>query len=183
MPQLPLAVLVVGATCSGKSEAGRFLSHRGFRWIEPSKYLVQHVPLGMPVLERLNAVDRFFRDHGADYVAKKMLAEILQDPSFPVVVTGCRQPIERDILNGPFHTVVVGLHSSTRTRYERSKRRTRGDAAIDFPSFVRASAWEYALGLGRLIFESDEVIENEVSLTDLHFRLQELSDQLWKFSS
>lgn len=126
-PHTLQAVFIVGTTCTGKSEAGKYLSTRGFRWIEPSRFLAEHVPLAMPLLERLNAIDEFFRDHGPDYIAKRLLAEALAGPSGSLVITGCRQPIERDILMERFTTRVVALHTSSRTRYERTRLRTRQD--------------------------------------------------------
>ena len=173
-----LAVLIVGSTCTGKSEAGHHLSRRGFRWIEPSRFLVEHVPLGLPLMDRLRAIDEFFRNQGPDYIANRMLAEALAVPSQSVVITGCRQPVERDILIGRFRTTVVALHSCTRTRYERTKLRARKDIAPDYATFIRASAWEYSLGLGRLVYEADSILENEGSLTEFHADLAHLAAQL-----
>lgn len=168
---LPPAIFVVGPTCTGKSEAGRCLNSAGFRWIEPSKFLVEHVPLDLPLMDRLRTIDEFFRSNGPDYVAKRMLTEALAGPSQPLVITGCRQLVERDILAGRFRSVVIALHSSTRIRYERTMLRARRDLAPDYATFVRASAWEYSLGLGRLVYEADTIIENDRTLPDLHAEL------------
>lgn len=174
-PSLPPAIFVVGATCSGKSEIGRFLSTSGYMWIEPSKYVKEHIPIDIPLIDRLRAVDKFFQKEGADYVAKRLIAEVLDAPFRPLVVTGCRQLVERDVLAEKFRTAVIALHSSTRTRFERATSRARKDVAPDFATFVQASAWEYSLGLGRLIWEADAILENEGSLEELQARLMRIS--------
>jgi dephospho-CoA kinase len=157
-----LAVFIVGPTCSGKSEAGSHLSRKGFTWVEPSEFLKSKVPLDIPVLERLQMVERFFEDAGRDYVAKRLLSDIIDgDKQPPFVITGCRQTIEVECLQTRLATLVIAVHSEDAVRFERSSSRARPDLAMNYETFIRATAWEYSIGLAKMIFEADDIIVNK----------------------
>jgi dephospho-CoA kinase len=168
-----LAVFIVGPTCSGKSEAGSHLARQGFTWIEPSKCLKDKVPLDIPVLERLQMVERVFEQAGKDCVAKWLLSEIVGgDKQSPFVITGCRQKIEVECLRPQLATLVIAVHSEDAIRFQRCSNRARPDLAIDYETFIRATAWEYSIGLAELILEADDLIVNNGSMLDFHHAIE-----------
>lgn len=175
----PPAIVVVGPTCSGKSEAGRMIQSLGFEWIEPG-LVKEYVPLEVPLLERLQRIDQFFEEHGDDAVAREILSRIESRDSrgTPIVVTGCRKPVERDVLRQAFRPRVLALHCSDRTRFARSQARVRADSPSDYETFLRASAWEYAIGLGRLVLEADALVANDQSLSHLRSSLERIVRQM-----
>jgi dephospho-CoA kinase len=169
----PLAVFLVGPTCCGKTEAGRYLAGIGFTWLEPSEYIKKEIPLDVPILQRLRAVDDYFERVGRDYVARRLLSDsLLPDTLPPLVITGCRQPIEVALLQQDFKTVVVALQLDDTIRFSRSGNRARSDATLSFDTFVRATAWEYALGLADMIFRADHIVINNGTISDLYNELR-----------
>jgi len=171
----PSAVFIVGPTCCGKTEAGRHLAGRGFTWIEPSQYVKKEVPLDIPILTRLKMVDSFFERVGKDYVAKCLLSHVLDGGHQPpFVITGCRQAIEVQLLTPRFRTVVIALHADDSIRFARCTARSRGDATINFETFLRATAWEYSLGLAEIVHGADWILLNNRSLSDLHHAIERI---------
>jgi len=174
-PTRPLAVYVVGPTCSGKTEAGRHLAGIGFTWLEPSEYIKQQIPLNLPILERLQAVDDYFQRVGKDYVARKLLSHCLSpDVVPPLVITGCRQSIEIALVRESFKTIVIALQTDDTVRFSRSANRARPDVTLSFDTFLRATAWEYALGLAEIILQADHIVINNGATCDLHTQLQNI---------
>ena len=171
----PFALFIVGPTCCGKTEAGSHLAQQGFTWIEPSQFLKDRVPLDVPILARLKMVDNFLESTGRDFVAKSLFSEVLRCKNrAPLVITGCRQMVEVDSFRERFQTVVVVLYSDDNTRFERCIRRGRTDTALNFETFLRATAWEYSLGLARLMFEADQILLNNGSIFDLRRKVERI---------
>lgn len=164
----PFVVFVVGPTCCGKTEAGKHLERLGFTWIEPSQYIKKQIPLDVPILTRLKMTETFFERVGRDFVARQLLAQVLDcGHSGPFVVTGCRQPIEVQLLRPQFRVLVIALHADDSTRFARCSARARSDASVDFETFLRATAWEYSIGLAKIIEGADRILMNNGPVSDL----------------
>lgn len=170
----PLALFVIGPTCCGKTETGSYFASVGFNWLEPSDYVKGHIPLNIPLLDRLKAVDSFFGRVGKDYVGKLLLSHALQpETRTPLVITGCRQPVEVELIQQYFRTVVLALQVDDTIRFSRCVKRARADSPPSFDAFLRATAWEYSLGLAQLVLKADYLVSNNGAISDLHRGLQD----------
>jgi dephospho-CoA kinase len=89
-----------------------------------------------------------------------------------VLVDGLRGRAELDVFRKAFGEglVVVAVHASPKTRYERMMRRRRADDAMTVEAFRARDLRELSWGLGDVIATADLVLVNEGSLDE--FRLQ-----------
>jgi dephospho-CoA kinase len=66
------------------------------------------------------------------------------------------------------HTVVVvAVHSSPKTRYERLAARGRSDDPMSWEEFVDRDARELGVGIGDVIALAQEMLINETSFEDM----------------
>jgi adenylate kinase family enzyme len=172
--------IIVGPTCSGKSICGRFLQHRGFKWLEASTPMVARVPLDQPLNDRLSAVEAFFTKEGKDFTARWVIDTLRQstDESSlhvgPVVITGCRFVEEVTLLRRELAANVIALYTPLGIRYDWAVERHRVDVASSMEDFLRHSFWEYSLGLARIFFEADHLIQNNESEMQLYEKLLDI---------
>ncbi len=165
--QTPTIWAICGPTCSGKSECGRYLGALGAEWHEASEVVRVEVPLDLLPWERFRRTELLFSERGKDYVARHLVEHVLsvggeQPPgsSRRVVITGFRAVEEVAFLRRQFPVKVAAMHAPVEMRYRWSRERARADGLNSIEDFVRASAWEYAIGLARLIYEADVVVLN-----------------------
>lgn len=173
--------VICGPTCSGKSECGRYLSSKGADWHEASVAMRADVPLELPPWERFRRIEALFASKGRDYVARYLIEHALAryccqpcDRHLPIVVTGFRTVEEVACLRQQFHMRVIAVHAPIEMRYRWSTERTRADGLGSMEDFVRATAWEYGLGLARLIYEADSIVINSSSLDALQQAISEV---------
>ncbi len=102
--------------------------------------------------------------HGYSIWAKRAMAR-MHGAIF--LVDGCRSMDEvrayRELTDD---VMVVGIHSSPATRYERLVRRNRDDAPRNPEEFMERDRREIGWGLAELIVLSDVLIVNEGTLSD-----------------
>ncbi|MDR2866217.1 MAG: AAA family ATPase [Methanomassiliicoccaceae archaeon] len=104
--------------------------------------------------------------YGYDIWAKRSL-ERMNGPVF--LVDGCRsidevnafRPLTDDV-------IVVAIHSTPETRYERLVRRNRNDAPSTLQEFIERDDREIGWGLAKIIALADIMIPNDTTLEDLH---------------
>jgi dephospho-CoA kinase len=72
--------------------------------------------------------------------------------------------------------VVVAIHASPKTRYERIKKRSRGDDAVSWEEFLRRDERELGWGLAEVIATADHVIVNDGDLETMRARCREVLD-------
>ncbi len=70
--------------------------------------------------------------------------------------------------------IVVGVHASPMTRYERIKERNREDATLTQDAFMKRDEREFGWGIGNALTLCDCMITNEGSLEDFHQAIKEL---------
>jgi dephospho-CoA kinase len=107
--------------------------------------------------------------HGFGIWAERTLPRIRGEY---VLVDGLRGRAELDVFRKAFGVglVVVAVHASPKTRYERMMRRRRPDDAMSLEAFRARDVRELSWGLGDVIAIADLVLVNEGSLED--FRRQ-----------
>jgi len=107
--------------------------------------------------------------HGFGIWAERTLPRIRGEH---VLVDGLRGRAELDVFRKAFGEglVVLAVHASPKTRYERMMRRRRPDDAMSVEAFRVRDVRELSWGLGDVIAIADLVLVNEGSLED--FRRQ-----------
>lgn len=101
--------------------------------------------------------------HGFGIWAGRTIPHVKQETS---VIDGIRGREELEVFRREFgdRLVVVAIHASPRTRFERIRRRARGDDAVTWEEFVRRDDRELGWGLGEVIAVADHMIVNEGGL-------------------
>jgi len=97
-----------------------------------------------------------------------------------VVVDGLRGRAELDVFRKAFGEglVVVAVHASPKTRYERMLRRRRPDDAATIEAFRARDTRELSWGLGDVIATADLVLVNEGSLEEFRRQAQAALERL-----
>lgn len=139
--------------------------------------MVARVPLDQPLADRLTAVEAFFTQEGKDFTAGWVIDTLRQwkDESSlhagPVVITGCRFIEEITLLKARLAAKVIALYTPLGIRYDWAVARQRIDVAYSMEEFLRHSFWEYSLGLARIFFEADHLVQNNGSEMELYKKL------------
>lgn len=156
-------VCVTGMPGSGKTLVAKFLSDELGAYVNMGDVVrSKAAELGVePTSDNLMRLALELRkSRGADAVAREAVK------SFPslggiIVVDGVRSLDEVRLFSSIAPTVVVAVHASPRTRYERLRKRGREDDPTAYSKFLERDAKELELGLGSVIALADVVVVNE----------------------
>lgn len=107
-------------------------------------------------------------EHGEEVVAVRTAEKILRENPHAtiVLVDGVRSPIEVDVFRRFGDVIVIAVHASPRTRYERLRKRGRPGDPIVYEDFARRDLTELSFGLGNVIALADYMIVNEGSIDE-----------------
>ena len=97
-----------------------------------------------------------------------------------VIIDGVRGDAELSVFRKTFgdDLIVVGVHSSPKTRYERIKKRNRKDATTTWEDFHKRDLRELSWGIGNAIALCDLMIVNEGSLAHFKKEVKKILDIL-----
>ncbi len=111
--------------------------------------------------------------HGFGIWAEKTVPLVSGDV---VLIDGIRGDTELEVFRRAFggDIMVVGIHSSPKTRYDRIKSRNRGDATMDWESFCQRDKRELKWGIGYALALSDHILVNEGTLEEFLDKIREL---------
>ncbi len=115
--------------------------------------------------------------HGYGIWAERTLAHIGDQHT---LISGCRGWSEVEIFKRSLgdKAIVIALHSSPKTRFERLMKRGRSDAPKTLEEFRTRDERELSWGLGSLIALADVMIVNEGLLDDLKKKVEETLEEL-----
>jgi len=158
-----IAILVVGMPGSGKSvfsEAARELGIPAVSMGDVVRLEAAKRGLGQDAKTMAQLAKALREERGACAVAELALEHA---PSAPVVVVeGVRSLEEVEFFRRAFEKVlVVAIHSSPRTRFNRLVARRREDDPRGWEEFVERDRRELAMGIGEVIALADYVLVNE----------------------
>ena len=115
-----------------------------------------------PTPENLNRVARELRErYGARVVAERTAEAIERDGPELAVVDGVRSLAEVEVFRRLGSVVVVAVHASPRTRFERLRRRGRPGDPRSWEEFVARDMTELGFSLGSVIALADYMLVNE----------------------
>jgi dephospho-CoA kinase len=102
------------------------------------------------------------KEEGSSVVAKRCISKIENAKSNVVVVDGLRSLQEAEEYKRHFKKfVLVAVHSSPETRFQRLFRRKRSDDPKGWRTFNERDVRELSVGLGDVIATADHMIINE----------------------
>jgi len=115
--------------------------------------------------------------HGFGVWAGRTVPHVKQEPT---VIDGIRGREELEVFRREFgnRLVVVAIHASPRTRFNRIKERARGDDVVSWEEFVRRDDRELGWGLGEVIATADHMITNEGDLAAMHRQCRQVLDAI-----
>ncbi len=96
-----------------------------------------------------------------------------------IVIEGCRSISEISVFDDYVDDVlVVSVHASPKTRFERLRTRGRQDAPANWSVFRERDLREISVGLGGVIALSDIMLVNEASIEELRLASRNLVSRL-----
>ncbi|MEM4491714.1 MAG: AAA family ATPase, partial [Sulfolobales archaeon] len=156
-------VCVTGMPGSGKTLIAKFLSNSLGAYVNMGDVVrSKAAELGIePTSDNLMRLAVELRKSlGLDAVAREA-AKNFPNSSEVVVVDGVRSLDEVRFFSSIAHTVVVAVHASPKTRYERLRKRGREDDPTAFSKFLDRDSKELELGIGSVIALADVMVVNE----------------------
>ncbi|MCL4324343.1 MAG: flagellar hook-basal body complex protein FliE [Candidatus Thermoplasmatota archaeon] len=171
---MKLAV-TVGMPGSGKDELVNVAKSLGFHVIKMgdlvrSEAQRRKLQLNDQNLGRIANEER--EKHGASIWAKRVIPLVTETKT---LIDGCRSNDELDLLRHHFgDLVLIGIHSSPETRFERLSRRARGDDSMSFEAFYERDRRELKFGIGNALAMADHMIVNEGAVQDLRRQADEV---------
>ncbi len=165
-----LFILVTGLPGAGKSLVAKVARELGLPVLVMGDVVREEVRrLGLePTTENLNKVARMLREkYGKTVIAERVVEKALGLKSPVVVIDGVRSLDEVKVFEKHGRVVIVAVHASPRTRYERLRRRGRECDPRSWEEFVSRDMTELGFGIGNVIALADFMIVNEGELEDV----------------
>jgi dephospho-CoA kinase len=93
-----------------------------------------------------------------------------------VLIDGLRGEAELDEFRSAFgdDLILIGIHASPKTRFERIKKRNREDATASWEAFKKRELRELSWGIGNAIAQCDHVVINEKGLSEFQIDVRNL---------
>jgi dephospho-CoA kinase len=107
------------------------------------------------------------KDEGPAAVARRLLPKVEASKSLILIVEGIRSEDEVRELKSKFDVIIVGIHASPRTRFQRLLARGRSDDPKTWDTFSERDSRELNVGLCRVIALADIVLLNEGTIDEL----------------
>lgn len=110
--------------------------------------------------------------HGP-YIWAERTAERIKNPE-KTVIDGVRSLEEVEIFRKMGDVKIIAVHAAPETRYERLRRRNRGDESDSIEKMMERDRRELSWGLGNVIAMADVMIVNEGSLEELREKVRKI---------
>jgi dephospho-CoA kinase len=177
-----LIVLVTGMPGSGKSIVSRVARSMGIPvYVMGDVVREEAMRRGIePTPANLNMLARRLREeYGPTIVAEKVAEKLRADCKHNIVlVDGVRSLDEVKVFEKLGRTIIIAIHASPRTRFERLRRRGRPGDPKTWEEFRQRDLTELGFGLGGVIALADYMLVNEGSIEEFEERVRRLLDQI-----
>ncbi|MFQ6051174.1 MAG: AAA family ATPase [Candidatus Hydrothermarchaeota archaeon] len=169
---------ITGMPGSGKTQALKVFYKKGFSIVSMGD-VIRDLAREKGIKEDPESIGRIAieirKNEGEDAVAKRCVKKILGLKK-NVVIEGIRSLHEIDCFKKYFDDfVIVSIHASPKTRYERLKRRGRPDDPKNFKEFLERDKRELNIGMGSVIAKADFMVVNESSLEKLYEEIEKIA--------
>ncbi len=170
-------VAFTGMPGAGKTEAVNVAKEMGIKVISMGDEVREEVKRrGLKLNdENLGRIaDEMRKKYGKDIWAKKCLEKIKGDEDV-IVIDGIRNIEEVEAFREKLQNfILVAIHASPKTRYERLKRRQREDDSINEEDLRKRERRELSWGLGDVIAMADIVVINEGDIEEFKKKVREI---------
>lgn len=174
-------ILITGMSGSGKTTLTRFIEKFGYRVVTMGD-VIRGIALerGLePTSGNLGLIaEEVRREEGDAIVARRCIENLEVDRTRKVVVDGIRSLEEVEAFKEAFDVVLVAVHASPRTRFNRVHGRGRSDDSTGWEAFLKRDWRELGFGVGSSIALADHMVINEGSINDLKQASNELIGRL-----
>ncbi|MFZ7138549.1 MAG: AAA family ATPase [archaeon] len=118
---------------------------------------------------------------GPAAIAKQCVPSLNQKTGKMVVIDGIRSLVEVEEFKKHFPDfVLVAVHSSPQTRYNRLVNRKRSDDPPNWETFIERDLRELGIGMGSVISVADHMLINEGSISQLKNKITQLIAKVLK---
>lgn len=190
-------VAVVGMPGSGKSLGIEFFASMDFRVLGLGDMVRERAnELGVQINAKTlaNIANEGRRLHGDEVWAQKLVSRIKKDrlelaKKFQgIVLDGARSLTELALIEKELDSniVIISIHASQNTRFERMKSRGRGDDPEGEQTFRNRDTRELNYGLGNLVSLSHFMVINQGSKRELMAKLRDIYNiiiEKWQVNS
>jgi len=171
-----VVVALAGMPGSGKAAFRRVLTKMGYPVVVMGNVIREEAKLRNlePTPENLGTLMLNLRAaDGPAAVAKRCIPKLEKATELIVGVDGIRSLPEVNEFKRHFpNFVLVALHASPKTRYQRLFRRKRSDDPQDWETFMERDLRELGVGMGDVIATADHMIVNEGTFSQLNTRIK-----------
>jgi len=177
-----LVIVVAGMPGSGKSVVSRAARELGLPvHVMGDVVREEAARRGLaPTPANLNMVAKSLRERYGPTVVAERTAEKFGDEE-AVLVDGVRSLDEVEVFRRYGDVVIVAVHASPRTRFERIRRRNRPGDPRTWEEFVSRDRTELGFGVGNVIALADYMIVNEEkSLEEVSREAREVLEKILK---
>ena len=164
-------IAVVGMPGSGKAILSKAASSRGIPLLVCGDVVREETKKrGLtPTPENTGKVMLAIRqEEGPAVVATRLVPKIASSHVPLIVVEGVRSMAEVEALRRDYTVVIVAVHASPKTRYERLVARGRSDDPKSWQEFEERDSRELGVGIGNVIALAQEMLVNEKSFEDMN---------------
>lgn len=169
---------VAGMPGSGKSLVTRIAERMGYSVVMMGDVVREETKKrGLPLTPENTGVVmlKLREEEGPAIIAKMCIPKIENTKSDGVIVDGLRSLHELEEYKRHFEKfVLIAIHASPETRFQRLFRRKRSDDPRGWTTFHERDMRELSVGLGDLVVLSDYLIVNEGAKTETEEKIRNL---------
>jgi len=116
---------------------------------------------------------------GSAAIAKRCILKLKNQPRRVVFIDGIRSLNEVEEFKKHFPMfILITIHASPKTRYQRLVRRRRSDDPTDWDTFMERDLRELGIGMGSVISVADYLIVNEGSIGQLKQKIMRFNREV-----
>jgi dephospho-CoA kinase len=115
---------------------------------------------------------------GPAVVARRLLAKIEKSKASMVIIEGVRSLHELTEIRTKYDVVLLAIHASPKTRFQRLLSRNRSDDPKTWETFQERDFRELDVGLGHVLALADVVLVNEGNISELELAFKKAVSRL-----
>lgn len=180
-----LVICLTGMPGSGKSIVASLASELGIPVYIMGDVVREEAKLrGLPMTSsNLSKVAKILREkYGDDIIARRTVEKVRAScmRNRVVLIDGVRSLYELNTLKELGEVLVIAVHASPKTRFERVRRRGREGDPRTWEEFHRRDLTELEFGIGSVIALADYMLVNEGSLGEFRKSAQRVLERIVK---
>ena len=177
-----VVVGIAGMPGAGKGVFRRTIQRMGYPVVTMGDEVREEVKRRnlKPTPQNLGKVMLQLREvEGPAAVAERCIPKLEKAIGRIVVIDGIRSLVEVNEFKKHFpHFILIAIHASPKTRYQRLLRRRRSDDPPDWKTFIERDLRELGIGMGSVISVADYMIVNEGTIFQLRQKIVQVMKEV-----